>query len=543
MNLTDYTYLLNHPDAVTDKRTQALDKIVHEFPYFQSARALRLKGLYNQNSFQYNYALKVAAAYTTDRSVLFDFITSDSFTVIQKGLYDEKQEEIYTIDVKGGEVLGQDTSITPEEKIQQSILTSIKESSKPYVNDADYIFIDPDTPELADTEVEAEDQYEPPATEVVNEQEEEIALRENEVHVEAQIQTDEDSDTEILAYANETLITDKGIETEIEFQSEDEVDVEVKAGDETVQLKVDNEEHIAVLPDEPTVEIPEETVEEVEVEEEEEIPAAENDVAQIIEPTEIREPEIIAEEISEVEFAPEDAVILEEVESTSVELEPKVTSQANDSFGERIEELILPIRVHVPEPLERVDEEIHVPIIPPTIQPEEIKPEEVIPDTTEDDKIQIPIIELSKSSIEFVPVTAAPAIPEIGKPLEFSKDEKHSFREWLHLSSMKPIIRDEEIKEETGNVERKKKTDLIDRFIRTSPRISPVKDFKPAEPVEVYREDNSALMTETLARVYLEQKKYGKAIQAYEILILKYPEKSIFFADRISEIKKLQQNS
>jgi hypothetical protein len=31
-------------------------------------------------------------------------------------------------------------------------------------------------------------------------------------------------------------------------------------------------------------------------------------------------------------------------------------------------------------------------------------------------------------------------------------------------------------------------------------------------------------MTETLARVYLEQKKYQK-IQAYEILILKYPEK------------------
>jgi virulence-associated protein VapD len=44
-------------------------------------------------------------------------------------------------------------------------------------------------------------------------------------------------------------------------------------------------------------------------------------------------------------------------------------------------------------------------------------------------------------------------------------------------------------------------------------------------------------MTETLARVYLEQKKYQKAIQAYEILILKYPEKSSFFADRISDIR------
>ena len=50
-------------------------------------------------------------------------------------------------------------------------------------------------------------------------------------------------------------------------------------------------------------------------------------------------------------------------------------------------------------------------------------------------------------------------------------------------------------------------------------------------------------MTETLAKVYLEQKKYSKAIQAYEILILKYPEKSSFFAHRILDIKNLQQNN
>jgi hypothetical protein len=35
----------------------------------------------------------------------------------------------------------------------------------------------------------------------------------------------------------------------------------------------------------------------------------------------------------------------------------------------------------------------------------------------------------------------------------------------------------------------------------------------------------TSLMTETLAKVYLEKKNIKKAIQAYEILILKYPEK------------------
>ncbi|TQM39228.1 hypothetical protein BC670_0001, partial [Flavobacterium branchiophilum] len=56
-------------------------------------------------------------------------------------------------------------------------------------------------------------------------------------------------------------------------------------------------------------------------------------------------------------------------------------------------------------------------------------------------------------------------------------------------------------------------------------------------------ENNTHLMTETLAKVYLEQKKYLKAIQAYEILILKYPEKSSLFANRILDIKNLQQNN
>lgn len=75
-------------------------------------------------------------------------------------------------------------------------------------------------------------------------------------------------------------------------------------------------------------------------------------------------------------------------------------------------------------------------------------------------------------------------------------------------------------------------------------KIAPVKEMtKPPANIGKSREEPTKLMTETLAKVYLEQKKYTKAIQAYEILILKYPEKSSFFADRINEIKNLQQNN
>ena len=50
-------------------------------------------------------------------------------------------------------------------------------------------------------------------------------------------------------------------------------------------------------------------------------------------------------------------------------------------------------------------------------------------------------------------------------------------------------------------------------------------------------------MTETLARIYLEQKNYKKAIQSYKILSLKYPEKSGFFADQIKAVKELQEKN
>ena len=49
------------------------------------------------------------------------------------------------------------------------------------------------------------------------------------------------------------------------------------------------------------------------------------------------------------------------------------------------------------------------------------------------------------------------------------------------------------------------------------------------------------LMTETLAKVFVKQKKFINAIQAYQVLSLKYPKKNSFFADQIKKIKRLQQ--
>lgn len=336
MNTKDFTYLLNKPYSVTDKHTMDLESVLYEFPYLQSARAIHLKGLYNQDSFRYNMELKKTASHTNDRSVLFDFITSENFQSIQKDFLEEKEKAIEEITVKDTETLQTETEETetptpPANRLERSIEQTIKEA-------------------------------------------EENKRKEEEIH---------------------------------------------------------------------------------------DIPAI-------------------------------------------------VTS----------------------------------PVFTPSEEKEE-QTEEPQQDETEK-KL------------------------EIGKPLEFDKAEQHSFQEWLQLSKLTPINRETEPEETTilepeNTVENEntlteepekeetessaptsldKKLELIDKFIESNPKIVPTKNAtQPVANIERSSSDSSLPMTETLARVYLEQKKYQKAIQAYEILILKYPEKSVFFADRIADIKILQQNN
>jgi len=138
-------------------------------------------------------------------------------------------------------------------------------------------------------------------------------------------------------------------------------------------------------------------------------------------------------------------------------------------------------------------------------------------------------------------LTAAKKL-NIGKPLVFDLSEMHSFQQWLQLSSLKPIERKAAVSSKKQK-EIEGKFDLIEDFIKSKPKIKPSTSNDNTDIAIESTTENKNLMTETLARVYLEQKQYEKAIQAFKILSLKYPEKSSFFADRIKAIKFLQKNN
>ncbi len=319
MNIENYTYLLANPQKITSEDLIELDNLIQKYPYFQSARALQLKGLKNQDSFRYNDALKLAAAHTTDRDILFEYITSEKFI---------------------------------QNEISQSILQH---------------------------------------------------------------------DSSIM----EIGVVSEDVSEQVRMEKDD-------------QWKVEREKADAIL-----------------------------------------NPNLFQRKVDSL------TDLVTKTEATSY-------------------------------------------------KKEEISREILAPD----------------------------------EPLIFTKNDTHSFSEWLKLTKAKPIERTQSTSEESSSSSKKeikgsedlaqeekdRKFELIDKFIQERPKISPsttsgslskslqnktsqetLKDLEAAS----FNQGADSLMTETLARVYLQQKNYKKAIQAYKILILKNPEKSGFFADQIRAIEKL----
>lgn len=152
----------------------------------------------------------------------------------------------------------------------------------------------------------------------------------------------------------------------------------------------------------------------------------------------------------------------------------------------------------------------------------------------------------------FILNSTAPAAKEKAEPYAVKTEEPVSFVDWLKQIdsgvvsvSEKQIIT--EANEEVSTDKKLSAFELIDKFINEEPKISRPKAefYNPVNMAKQSVADDITFVSETLAKIYALQGNYIKALQAYENLRLKYPEKRLYFAAQIKNLKKLinEQNN
>jgi hypothetical protein len=126
------------------------------------------------------------------------------------------------------------------------------------------------------------------------------------------------------------------------------------------------------------------------------------------------------------------------------------------------------------------------------------------------------------------------AVPDYSDLLELDSDEGRSLKDEDNDNRQEPT------ESESGRKKNLLQSELIDKFIQANPRIEPVKDPSRIPTGDISRpftETEGVFVTETLARIYINQGYYSKAIDIYKELSLKFPEKSSYFATQIELVK------
>jgi hypothetical protein len=193
---------------------------------------------------------------------------------------------------------------------------------------------------------------------------------------------------------------------------------------------------------------------------------------------------------------------------------------------------------------------------------------EIIPEDNQNLNVQNLEIDIQKAASDaYVNEAYFESSPSFKKEEQFTPS---NFIEWVKFLNNKNGATEDELKQteilsdekinpklkivqnletETGKItenqtKKQKNIELIDKIIQANPGSIRNKDEKRifvanAQAKESLLE-NEHLVTETLAKIYALQGHISKAIRAYEILCLKIPQKSVYFASLIKNLKEKQ---
>lgn len=589
--------LIKNPKIITESDLNILESESEKMPYAQSIRALYLYGINLYKTENYKENLSKTAAYTTDKKILYQFINSQKINKIDEVLVQKMLDE-------ASDNKSVNETTTAENVIEKNLENAVEvENTSVVLNkfdidkiienessqNSEYIVVEGEKNRLL---YEGEENFLEEKSEEIDMEatkESGIITVKDDLEIKENLIVNDDNRSE------ETISEHKNVEEVIEIPiekvSETKADTQVQDEDSSGNISFNGIEdflpqvkfsvpknHLDYL-NPPKKEIKkEENLSEVKpvLKAEYKEPVITNipedkidnsqisfgetqtfDVSQPIEIGEIEDENLnqTAEqgtenqvsfentqtfEVSKPEetvaetpiLQPEDVKIKEEVEPVSTWKPMSFSANTPDALIGKTAE------VEKPKQEIKVEEKVEKPELIEEIVVEE-KP-------IEEEKAQMPETERSVMNMSFfenqvskVEEKEKEIPPILDKVIEHDLVDSNvgtfinTWQNWLKIDRPK----EEQPIEKTIVVKEK----IIDQFIEKSPRISQLKD-DVNYVVKEKKDDISHLMTETLARLYVEQKLYSKAIKAYETLSEKHPQKKDYFQEKIEEVKEIRKS-
>ncbi len=499
MTRDQFTDFLRDPASIANYASDELQQLVADFPYCQPLRVLQLKQLKQNNSIQYSSRLKETAAYSPDRVKLYQVMNSKNKTTAPVGISAFPDLVENTIDQQ---------PVIEEVLIQQPLETEHETAS-----------------EFKDTTPEAQDVLQESTTTDVDE----ISIKES---------------TEVSA---QEIIVNRLKELNLwEEKTEEQGDEQASISEPNSSIETSVElNNIVTNPY-----IAEESKEEESEEEEITIIEQTADVS----PTENTEQEDHNTLVSGyLESITQSNEIISPTKSEKLEQKTKEEETPVLSFTEWLKRKDFPHedRKEDPSPFASINvpakEENSTPVVAKLLYlKEEIK------ESFETETIPAPANKIEEIATENIQVPAAtitdePAPIQTGRTLR--TNEELGLKEVIRpIKKGRAAERKNKTKSEdksegskpSKNPEHQSR--IIDRFIEDEPRITPIKAtiYNPVNMARKSTVQPDDVVTETLAMIYAQQGNFEKAIAFYEKLSLKFPEKSVYFATLIQELKNKQ---